>query len=70
MQNLLLFVPLVILLGNMWFFLEILNVDSEVTNLAQKFLWYALPHILFTSLFEVHKVQLNCYDKSYTQLLA
>lgn len=56
MQNLLLFVPVATLLSNMWVFLGIINVDVEVSNLAQKFLWCALPHLLFTSLFEVHKV--------------
>ena len=70
MQNMLLFVPIAILLGNMSFFMDIFDVNPEVSNLAQHFIWGTLPHVLFTALFEIHKVQLICYQKSFTQMLA
>ena len=70
MQNLLLFVPIALLLGNMSFFMDIFDVNPEVSNLAQLFIWGTLPHVLFTALFEIYRVQLICYKKSFTQMLA
>ena len=43
---------------------------EEVSNIAVKFLWAILPHILFTEMFDIHKHQLNCYRLSYVQMVA
>ena len=70
LQNILLFAPLGLLLGNMWFFMDIVNVNQEVSNLAQQFIWGTIPHVFLTGLFEIHKVQLISYRKSETQMIA
>ena len=68
--NVTIFVPLALLLGNMWFFFDLIGQDGNVASCAQSFLWASLPHVLFTALFDVHKIQLNCFRLSYAQMLA
>lgn len=41
-----------------------------MTDIAVRFIWVAMPHVLFTEMFDIHKHQLNCYRLSYVQMSA
>lgn len=69
-QNLLVFIPMGLLLGNSWFFLDLLGQEYEVAKIAQRYIWAVLPQILFTQMFDIQKQQLNCYRLSHVQMLA
>jgi len=68
LQNLVLFVPMVLLWGFAWFFLAQAGHDYEVTRVAQSYLFGSIPHLLFSAIFDIHRHQLNSQSKAYTTM--
>ena len=54
-NNILIFIPISLLLGNMYFFMDIINIDAEVAENAQLFLWGSLAHVIFTAFYDIQK---------------
>ena len=64
------FVPLAIILACMGSILKLTGQSPEVSQIAGSFVMAALPHILFTQLFDIHKHLMNSYRLAYLQMLA
>ena len=52
-QIMILFVPLALALGHIYPILDIFNVDQEIADKAQKFIWCILPDVFLSAFYEI-----------------
>ena len=50
--------------------LKLTGQSPEVSQIAGSFIMAALPHILFTEMFDIHKHLMNSYRLAYLQMIA
>lgn len=62
--------PIALLLSASGLIFNIIGQDEKVSDIAVTFIRVALPHVLFTEMFDIQKHQLNCYRLSYIQMSA
>ena len=59
-----------ILLACCGFFFRMLGLNPDVSKTAAKFIKAALPHILFTQMFDIHRHQKNSFRLAYMHMIA
>lgn len=69
-RNLITFIPFATLFVFSSLILDFVGQNSEVAQIVNDFLICYLPHLLFRSIFDIHRQQLNCYQLSHIPMIA